>query len=188
MAPPLLIVGIESCAAKSTWSESASRSIRDLRHHCRNLRSSIPGQDCGASSLVELASSHSSVRELGRHGNPERTLVILDTDLELIQAWTDAKNESIPEHARELIRYELETTNRTVTIVERRPPWRDDIGPEWTRLPVARLRYTETRKEWSLYWSDQHRRFHQYDLIRPTRHVTRLSTEIDADPTAIFWG
>lgn len=114
--------------------------------------------------------------------------MILDADLELIQAWVDAKNESIPEHVREQIRYELETTNRIVTILECRPPWRDDLGPEWTRLPVARLRYTQTRKEWSLYWPDQHGRFREYDLIRPTRHVARLLTEIDSDPTAIFWG
>lgn len=114
--------------------------------------------------------------------------MILDADLERIQAWVDAKNESIPEHVRGQIRYEIETTNRAVTILECRPPWREDMGPEWTKLPVARLRYTQSWKEWSLYWSDQHGRFHEYDLIRPTRHVERLLTEIDRDPTAIFGG
>jgi hypothetical protein len=139
------------------------------------------------SELVKLANSLPSAR-IEPNGDPKRTLVMLDADLARIQAWIDEKNESIPEHIREQIRYEIGSTNRTVTILECRPPWRDDLGPEWTRLPVARLRYTQTRKEWSLYWSDRHGRFHEYDLIRPTRHVSRLLAEIDSDPTAIFWG
>lgn len=67
--------------------------------------------------------------------------MILDADLVRIQAWIDAKNASMPEHVREQVRNEIEVTNRTVTISECRPPWREDLGPEWTKLPVARLRY-----------------------------------------------
>jgi hypothetical protein len=89
---------------------------------------------------------------------------------------------------RELIRYELDLTDRTVTIVETRPPWRDDLGPGWTRLPVARLRYWKARGVWSLYWSDRNSDFHEYDLIPPSRDVGDLIAEIEADPTAIFWG
>ena len=77
---------------------------------------------------------------------------------------------------------------RHLTIVECRPPWREDMGAEWTRFPIARLRYTKTTKTWSLYWRDRNVRVHEYDLVPPTSRVDDLLEEIDRDPTAIFWG
>jgi hypothetical protein len=62
------------------------------------------------------------------------------------------------------------------------------MGPEWTRHPIARLRYTRSRREWTLYWRDRNLRFHQYELIHPTADVAALLEEIDQDPTSIFWG
>jgi len=114
--------------------------------------------------------------------------VIPDKDLAKIRRWLEAKNEANPEHVRDQLLVDLDVTDRFVTIVECRPPWSEDMGPEWTRQPVARLRYTKVRNEWSLYWSDRNEEFHQYDLVHPTRHVERLLAEVDRDPTAIFWG
>ena len=68
------------------------------------------------------------------------------------------------------------------------PPWRLDYGPEWTRFPVARLRYAKARGEWSLYWRDRNLEFHEYDRVTPTPHVEDLIAAIENDPTAIFWG
>jgi hypothetical protein len=39
------------------------------------------------------------------------------------------------------VRVECEEDPRAVTVVEWRPPWREDHGPEWMRRPIARLRY-----------------------------------------------
>jgi hypothetical protein len=75
-----------------------------------------------------------------------------------------------------------------MTIVERRAPWRAGDGPEWTRLPVARLRYTQTSQTWSLYWQDRNQRFHHYDQLSPSARIDDLLAEIDRDPTGIFWG
>ena len=114
--------------------------------------------------------------------------MIPENDLARLRRWVDARNADLPERARGLIRYELDVTDRTVTIVECRPPWRPEYGPEWTRFPIARLRYTKTRGEWSLYWRDRNLEFHEYDLVDPTPHVDDLLAEIERDPTAIFWG
>jgi len=76
----------------------------------------------------------------------------------------------------------------SVTIVESRPPWQADLGPDWTRFPIARLRYDPTVGRWTLYWRDRNLRWHRYDRIDPAPHVDPLLAEIDADPTAIFWG
>ena len=74
-----------------------------------------------------------------------------------------------------------------MTIVECRRRWRADLGPEWTRFPIARLRYTRASKR-SLYWRDRNLRFHEYDRVPPTDNVEELLAEVDCDPWAVFWG
>ena len=96
--------------------------------------------------------------------------------------------ERVPEHACHQVRVECEVDRSYLTIVERRAPWRADFGPEWTRLPIARLRYTKASKKWTLYWRDRNLRFHRYDRIEPSADVAALIDEIDRDPTGIFWG
>ena len=84
--------------------------------------------------------------------------------------------------------FECELAPRHLTILERRTPWREDYGPEWTSFPIARLRYTAADRSWTLYWRDRHLRFHIYDPLAPSHRVEDLLTEIDRDPTCIFWG
>lgn len=111
-----------------------------------------------------------------------------ELDMARVCRWIDARNDGLPERAVGLIRYEMDVDARSITIVECRPPWRHDYGPEWTRHPVARLRYTKSRREWSLFWRDRNQKFHLYDRIEPSPNVAKLLAEIDADPTSIFWG
>lgn len=59
---------------------------------------------------------------------------------------------------------------------------------EWTRFPIARLRYTKSTGLWTLYWRDRNLRFHVYDRVAPTASITEPLNEIERDPTAIFWG
>ncbi|MGH9222948.1 MAG: DUF3024 domain-containing protein [Acidimicrobiales bacterium] len=102
--------------------------------------------------------------------------------------FVERRNERIPLHAREQIRIELEIDAGSATILECRPPRRPDYGPEWTRSPIARLRFTKSRKEWALYWRDRNAQFRAYDPVAPTPSVEVLLDEIDRDPTCIFWG
>ncbi len=94
----------------------------------------------------------------------------------------------VPPHSIDQVRVEAVVDHGAVTIVERRPPWREDFGPEWTELGIARLRWTATRGEWTLYWRDSNAKWHRYDLIEPNSDVMALLDEVDRDPTAIFWG
>jgi hypothetical protein len=111
-------------------------------------------------------------------GLPER-------DVAIVEQWC---REQIPEDLADELRVECDVTARHITLLECRPPWRENFGPEWTRFPVARLRYTKSRLEWSLYWRDRHLQFHLYDRVKPTRNIRRLLAEVERDPTAIFWG
>lgn len=111
-----------------------------------------------------------------------------DTDIARVRRWVDARNAGLPERAVGLIRYEIDIDARAVTVLECRPPWRGGAGSSWTRFPIARLRYTKTRRQWALYWRDRNLKFHLYDLVAPTRNVETLLDEVDRDPTCIFRG
>lgn len=106
-----------------------------------------------------------------------------ELDIARVQRYCAAR---VPEHARHQVSVECEVAPRHLTIVERRVPFRDDLGSEWTRFPIARLHYTSRR--WSLYWRDRNLRFHVYDLLEPSPSIDDLLAEIDRDPTGIFWG
>jgi Protein of unknown function (DUF3024) len=108
-----------------------------------------------------------------------------ELDITRVRRWCEQR---IPPHARDQVRVECDVDPRHLTIVECRPPWREGIGPEWTRFPIARLHYTKSTRSWSLYWRDRHLRFHRYGQLPPSSHIDDLLREIDRDPTAIFWG
>ena len=94
----------------------------------------------------------------------------------------------VPDHALHQVRVECEVAARHLTIVERRAPWREGLGSEWTSFPIARLRYSAASKRWTLYWRDRNLRFHLYDLAPPSLRIDDLLAEITSDPTAIFSG
>src|SRR5699024_10177705 len=104
------------------------------------------------------------------------TLRIPDTDIARILRWCVGR---VPAEARHQVRIEYEVDRGHVTIVERRAPWREDGGPQWSRTPIARLRYTKASGMWSLYWPDRNGRFHTYSGAAPTERVDDLLTEID---------
>jgi hypothetical protein len=100
-----------------------------------------------------------------------------ELDVARVRRWAD---QLVPDHASEEIRMELDVDARSITILECRPPWRPGrVGDEWTRFPIARLRYTKTRGEWTLYWRDRNLKFHRYDLIQPSPNVGDLIAEVD---------
>ncbi|RZU13961.1 DUF3024 family protein [Kribbella rubisoli] len=112
-------------------------------------------------------------------------MALSELDVERVQRWCVAR---VPEHARDHLRIECEVAPRHLTLVERRPPWHDDTQADWTSSAIARLRYNATDKSWTLYWVDRHQRFHTYDRLAPSQSIDDLLTEIDRDPTSIFWG
>jgi Protein of unknown function (DUF3024) len=64
----------------------------------------------------------------------------------------------IPPHALHQVRTEAVVDRHAVTLVERPALWRPEYRPEWTSSPVARLRWSVSRHEWTLYWRDRNHR------------------------------
>ena len=94
----------------------------------------------------------------------------------------------IPAQHRDEIRVECDVRGKNLTIFECRPPWTPELGTDWTRQPVAQLRYEPADHHWRLYCADRNGRWHFYEMVEPTPTVDDLLAEIDADPTGIFWG
>jgi hypothetical protein len=109
-------------------------------------------------------------------------VIVLDLDLGKIHKYCA---ERFPLELLDRIRLEATVRGRSVTIFECRPPWREDIGPEWTRHLVAQMRYDVANNLWTLYWSDRNARWHVFDLIDPGS-IGELLDEIELDQTAIF--
>jgi hypothetical protein len=89
-------------------------------------------------------------------------------------------------HLRDEMRLEADVRGKSVTIFDCRPPWHSNLT-DWSRLPVAQLRYDPNGHHWSLYWADRNSRWHRYDDLDPGG-IDELLDEIDNDPTCICWG
>jgi hypothetical protein len=108
-----------------------------------------------------------------------------DLDLARIRRWADQR---VPvEHQGEL-RVEVGVHGANVTIFERRPPWCDEVGPDWSRRPVAQLRHT-AGGFWLLLWPNRRGRWERYPLQpTATRDLDSLLAELDEDGICVFWG
>lgn len=132
---------------------------------------------------------HTLERSTGHPRRAQRSVVkapasgALDAASERLAGWCGAR---VPERVRHQVRLEVRRRGRTLTIVERRPPWPTGSG-EWTSMPVAQFRLDPTG-QWTLWWADRNNRWHEYDDVRAGAGFEELLTEVGQDPTAVFWG
>jgi hypothetical protein len=96
--------------------------------------------------------------------------------------------ERVRPDARSEMRLEHSVRGNAITIVERRAPWSKRVGPEWTSMKIAQLRYDPSDRTWTLYCADRNERWWPYHFAEPSADVEALLGAIDEDPTGIFWG
>jgi len=68
------------------------------------------------------------------------------------------------------------------------PPWREDLGPDWSSQTIAQLRYDSAMSSWALYWPRHTGRWARYDDVPASSDVAPLLAALDADPDGVFWG
>jgi len=102
-----------------------------------------------------------------------------------VEAYCDAR---VPKGVRDQVRLEAGVRGNAVTIVERRPPWREGIGPEWTTLKIAQLRYDAATGMWTLYWADRNGRWLRYPDAEPASSIETLIAAIEGDRSGAFFG
>jgi hypothetical protein len=94
----------------------------------------------------------------------------------------------VPAELREQMRLECSLRGNSITIVERRPPWSELVGPEWTFTKIAQLRCDTGNRMWTLYCIDRNERWWPDDFAEPSPDIEELLAAIDEDPSGIFWG
>lgn len=68
-------------------------------------------------------------------------MAITEIDRKRIETWCDGR---IPARLRDQIQVVAAFRGNSAAIIETRPPWREDFGPEWTRIRIAKLVFDPT--------------------------------------------
>jgi Protein of unknown function (DUF3024) len=110
---------------------------------------------------------------------------VLDPAISLVATYFATK---IPAEHDDKLRVEYKVRGNTITIYECRPPWRKEVGPDWTRRRICTFEWGPTTRLWTLYARDRNNRRLDYPFIDPVRDLAPLLRELDNDPTCIFWG
>lgn len=108
-----------------------------------------------------------------------------ELDIARIRRWVNAR---VPVEHQGQVRLELGVHGANVTIFELRPPWSPEVGPDWSRRPVAQLRHTGSGF-WLLLWQNRRLRWERYPLAPDaTRDLESLLGELSKDSICLFWG
>lgn len=110
----------------------------------------------------------------------------LDEQSHVASILVDFCERRVPPGIRDQVELLFRFEGQAVLLFEKRPAWR--LPGQWVELYVAKFRYYVGRKEWELYCRDRNQRWHRYDLVPPTPKFERLLSEVERDPTCIFWG
>jgi len=94
-------------------------------------------------------------------------------------------NMRAPESIRDQLRYEYAIEKYDVILSEVRPRW--DKPDEYTRMPVAKLKFIRSRNIWKLYWHRANGKWYPYEHFE-SRDLEDLIIEIDDDPYGCFFG
>ncbi len=164
---------------------SLLRQLRTISEHL--LAGPTPIAAAGfetATARPQLESRGASLRS-SSHDADTIVGVLPELDVTLVR---DFCAQRVPTEAADELRIELVEGRGSLTIVERRAPWRADLGPDWSSLDVARLRYAADTGHWTLFGRGSDEQWHRYGPSEPSSDIRPLLDEIDRDPTGIFWG
>jgi hypothetical protein len=109
--------------------------------------------------------------------------VLPELDVEKVRRFCRRK---VPATLGDEVRLEVTTRGKNVSIHERRPVWKGAPG-EWTSMPIAQLRY-EGEGVWTLYFGDRNGKWVMYFDLEPKQPVDVIVSELEEDPTCVFWG
>ena len=115
-----------------------------------------------------------------------RPVAISELDRRRISSWCDLR---VPAAVRDRVLVVASFRGNSAVIAERRPPWREDFGPEWSSIRIAKLTVDPVANSWVLFASDRNDRLLNYSRdIGVGTSLVEILAELDVDPTSIFWG
>lgn len=83
------------------------------------------------------------------------------------------------------MQYTFRFEPNAVVLIEQRPAFVN--AADWSSKPIAKLRYSEARNNWSLYWSDSDRRWHRVTNVEAAGDIRSLLQVVVKDPLGVFW-
>ncbi len=110
---------------------------------------------------------------------------IPETDLHRIKRWA---GDHTPPEVRHEVWVEFDITNTHITVMECRPDWEDPKSNPTMRHQVARCRWNNTTKQWTLYWQRRDLKFYIWPHLDPQPSIARLLAEIDDHSNGAFLG
>lgn len=106
-----------------------------------------------------------------------------DQIAQTLDAYCDAR---VPVHVRDKVVLQYRFERNDVLLFEKRPYFRDPS--RWIESVVAKFRYTKSDGLWRLLWPDRNTKWHDYEHLDAMQDFQALLSEVDQDPTGIFWG
>jgi len=99
---------------------------------------------------------------------------------------TDYCEATVPRRVRDKVRLSFRINGNVIDLFELRP--RFQAPSQWQEESIARFRYVQSRRVWRLYCQYRDLRWHEYEPRFEAPSFDELLTEVDDDPTGIFWG
>jgi hypothetical protein len=90
------------------------------------------------------------------------------------------------EELEDKVKIQYEIKGNSITIREDRANWTGN--GKWIICPIAKIKFNVGNENWSIYWRDQHSKWHLYERLPPKKQIEEIIQEISVDPTGIFWG
>lgn len=94
-------------------------------------------------------------------------------------------SERLSVYLHDEIRLGFKFRGNSITLYEERPGFAKAGRAD---IVVAQFRFEPQTKKWILYWADRNSKWHEYELIEPSKNFETLLKEVHEDPTGIFWG
>lgn len=83
------------------------------------------------------------------------------------------------------LRYVYQFETNAALLVEQKPGF---MNPnDWVSRPIAKLRYSEARNTWSLYWSDANGKWHRVSDTKAEKDIRAALQFVVSDPLGVFW-
>ncbi len=91
-----------------------------------------------------------------------------------------------PAHLKNKLRFDYEIEKQNVIIYEIRPVWNNPA--DFTKMPIAKLTYVNSRKIWKLYWKRANGKWDKYDPKESAKKLRTLVQAIEEDSYGCFFG
>ena len=83
------------------------------------------------------------------------------------------------------LRYDFEIDQSSAVLNRLKPSFLNQA--EWTSTPVARFRYSEAKRLWSLYWPEKGGKWRRLSNVSSSKDLRTLLKAILTDEAGVFW-